>query len=75
MLPFLKKNREASASAPPDSIRREPDDEADSYDSLHSAAEDLLKAVESKNIKGIAEAIRAAFELCESSPHEEGEHI
>lgn len=75
MLPFLKKNREAAASAPPDSIRREPDDGADAYDSLHSAAEDLLKAVEAKNVKGIAEALRAAFELCESEPHEEEEHI
>lgn len=75
MLPFLKNKNEASVSQPPDQITRKPDDEADSYDPLHSAAEDLKSAIQSGNVKSIAEALRAAFEICDSQPHEEGEHV
>jgi hypothetical protein len=70
MLPFLKKNQEGSASGPIESIKREPDEEAE-YDVLESAAEDLCKAVKSEDYKAVAAALRAAFELCESQPHEE----
>ena len=73
-LPFKKLSDEASISAPPDKIMREPDEDAE-YDSLHSAAEDLLSAINSKDIKAIASALRAAFELCDSEPHEEGPHV
>lgn len=74
MLPFLKKDQEASAAGPVESIRREPDEGAD-YDVLESAAEDLATAIHAKDIKGIAAALRAAFELCDSEPHEEGPHV
>ena len=75
MLPFLKRDKEASASMPVDSMKRKPDDDADAYDVMHSAAQDMLNAIESKNVKALAEAIKAAFELMESEPHHEGEHI
>lgn len=74
MLAFLKRDQDASASMPAESIKREPDDGAE-YDSLHSAAEDLIAAVHSKNVAGVAEALRAAFELCDAEPHKEGEHV
>lgn len=74
MLPFHKLNQEAAASGPVESIVREPDEGAE-YDVLESAAEDLVRAVHSKDIKGVAEALRAAFDLCDSEPHEEGPHI
>ncbi len=70
MLPFLKTNKKASASAPIESVQREPDEEKE-YDSLHSAAEDLMHAMGSKDIGAIADALRSAFEICESYPHEE----
>lgn len=54
-----------------DAIQRKPDD-GEEYDSIHACAEDLINAVHSKNIKGAAEAIRAAFEILESEPHNEG---
>ena len=73
MLPFLKRDSEASASMPAESIKRESDEPE--YDSLHSAAEDLITAVHSKNVSAVAEALRAAFELCDSEPHREGEHV
>jgi hypothetical protein len=41
---------------------------------LMSCADELLTAVESKDIKGIARAMRSAFTLLESEPHEEGPH-
>lgn len=71
MLPFLKNKQEASAAGPVESVRRESDDGSE-YDMLESAAEDLISAVHSKNVKGVCEALRAAFEMCESEPHEEG---
>ncbi len=39
------------------------------------AAEELCKAIEAKDYAGAAAALRAAFELLESEPHHEGEHI
>lgn len=72
MLPFLKLKQEGSSSAPVEHVRREPDDESD-YDMLESAAEDLISAVHSKNVKAVCSALRAAFEMCESEPHEEAE--
>lgn len=74
MLPFLKRNQEASASAPIESIKRKPDEGSEEFDPLESAAEDLISAIHRKDIKAATEAIRAAFELCDSEPHEEGPH-
>lgn len=71
MLPFLDKKKEASVVVPSDRIKREPDQEPD-YDSLHSAAEDVMSALEQKDIPALAEALRAAFDICDSMPHEEG---
>ncbi len=70
MLPFLKKQQDASVSMPIESVQREPDEDKE-YDSLHSAAEDLMHALGSKDIGAIADALRSAFEICESYPHEE----
>lgn len=75
MFPQSKRQKEGSVSSDVDHIKRESDDGAEEYDVLHSAAEDLLKAIESKNVKSVAEALRAAFELCDLEPHEEGPHV
>ena len=74
MLPFLKLNKEASDAGPAESIERKSDHEEE-YDVLESAAEDLCHAIDAKDYKAIAVALRAAFELLDSEPHEEGEHI
>lgn len=73
MIPFLKHKLEASSSAPVESKMREPDGEE--YDPLHAAAEDLISAIHSKSVKAVAEALKAAFELCEMEPHAETPHI
>lgn len=74
MLPFLKKQQDGSISSPVEHVKRESDEESE-YDMLESAAEDLISAVHSKNIKGVCSALRAAFEMLDAEPHEEGEHI
>lgn len=56
---------------PAEPIKREHDED---YDMLESAAEDLISAVHAKDVKAVASALKAAFEMCESQPHEEGPH-
>lgn len=72
MLPFLKRTQDASVAAPIEHSMRK----ADSHDpdGLHVAATDLIQAIKSNDIKGVAEALRAAFTLVDSEPHQEGEH-
>ena len=74
MLPFLKNKKEAGMSGDVDSKMRQPDD-GEEYDTMHAAAQDLIDAIHSKNVKAVAEALRAAFELADSEPHVEGEHV
>jgi hypothetical protein len=74
MLPFLKHKQEGSVGEEDQPTRRKPDDESD-YDMLESAAEDLIHAVHSKDVKAVCSALRAAFEMLDMEPHEEGEHI
>lgn len=73
MLPFLKNKQEASASGPVEHMKRQPDEESD-YDMIDSAAEDLIQAIHSKDVKAVASALKAAFQICDSEPHEEGPH-
>jgi hypothetical protein len=77
MLPFLKHKKEASVSMPAETIVRDSDHEehGDEIDALHVAAEDLMHAIHSKSVAAIAEALKAAFDICDALPHVEGEHI
>jgi len=75
MLPYLKLKNEASASGPIESKQVNTMEGEEEYDGLESAAEDLCNAIEAKDYKAAASALRAAFELLDSQPHEEGEHI
>jgi hypothetical protein len=71
MLPILKKKEGSMAYTPDHLVRKS--DEPKEYDIMHSVAEDMLHAINSKNVKMLAETIKAAFELCEAEEHEEGE--
>ena len=62
MLPFLKKDTEASVSAPVEPVKREPDEGSES-EGLHAAAQDLIDAVHAKDIPGVASAMRAALAI------------
>lgn len=81
MLPFLKnktKVGEAGLSIkirPPDEKETtENQEESSNNDGLEAAASDIISAVHMKNHKALAEALKAAFEICDAMPHEEGEH-
>lgn len=73
MLPFLKRHKEASTSAPTDRMVREHDEDHD-MDSMEVAAHDLKEALKKDDVQAIAQALRAAFEIADSEPHEEGPH-
>lgn len=49
-------------------------DKEEEVDSIEAAAEDMLKAFEEKDVKKLAAAVRAAFDILDSEPHEEGPH-
>lgn len=78
VLPFLKRRNEPGIAGTiiknrtPDQKPKE--DQEDTSEAHKSAASDLLRAIESKDISGIAEALHNAFQIMDSEPHEEGEH-
>lgn len=41
---------------------------------LEAAAEDVLRAVDSRSVIDLAKALHNAFQICDAMPHEEGEH-
>lgn len=71
-LPFSN-YREGASSAPVETKQMSTTEDS-AVDYLEICAEDLHNAMKAGNIKGIAEALRAAFEILESEPHEEGPH-
>ena len=78
MLPFLKKSKEASVSAPVEHITRESDHkemEGGDDEMLKVVAEELLDAIHSRKVGNLIEALRAAFQILDSEPHEEGPHL
>lgn len=81
MLPFLKK-KDTPGAAGVIIKRRQPDEKPEGEDSqddkdaaIHAASQDLISAIQSNDVKGVSEAIRSAFEILDSMPHEEGEHV
>lgn len=65
----ILKNRQSTGSTSP-VVDQKPDHEV--Y--IEACAKDLIHAVHSRDIPAVAEALRSAFEILESMPHEEGEH-
>ena len=79
-LPFLRKKHSGNASL---SVEyRKPDAEGEGHhdkednddEGLHACAQDIIECVSSGDKVGLAKALRAAFEILDSQPHEEGEH-
>jgi hypothetical protein len=57
----------------PDQKPEENQDDGDA--GLMSAAQDLITAVQAGDQKGAAQALRAAFQILDSEPHDEGDHF
>lgn len=79
MLPFLKPKYQTGiitkVREPDGNMTEDADDQSDDGAGLKAAAADLIRAVHAKDEDGTVSALRAAFELLEMEPHEEGEHI
>lgn len=77
MLPFLEPKKMASTimmkmkKNSPEAIA----EEGEMAPEIMSAAEDLISAVHSKSVEATAKALQAAFEIMDSMPHVEGEHL
>lgn len=77
MLPFLKPRQVAGviiAKRKPDGGTVTEAPEGDDMQPLEAACDDILRAIGAKDSKQLASAIQAAFEICDSQPHEEGPH-
>ena len=78
MLPFMQKKPVAGlivAQRKPDGTHEESHSEGNEDQGLEACAVDLIRAIHSKDSKAAAAAMRAAFEICDSEPHEEGPHL
>lgn len=77
MLPFLKKKTEDGYSPALSIKTRTPDktEENQEHAGIHACAQDLMDAIHSGDVKGVADALKAAFEIADSQPHSEGPHI
>lgn len=79
MLPFLQKHKSGGIASvimskrqPDGSIgQASPESSEEAPDGLESAAQDMIDAMEKKDVKALASAIRAAFDMLESEPHDE----
>ena len=72
-LPFLKKER-PSAGGVITEYRKPDGDEPNEDAPLESCAQDLIRCSKADDHVGVAKALRAAFEILDSQPHEEAEH-
>jgi hypothetical protein len=75
ILPFLaKKNQQAAGIIIKTRQPDEPEASSDSSsEAIEACAQDLINAVHAHNIKGVADAMKSAFDILESMPHEENE--
>lgn len=78
MLPFLKNKDKYGPglmvkTRAPD---QKPQDEQEDNHSMaiEACAHELIAAIHAKDVKSVAEALKDAFEILDSMPHEEGEH-
>lgn len=75
-MPFLKNKQSSVAGL---IIKnRAPDEPVESEDpaaAIEACASALVSAIHSKDPKAVAEALKDAFAILDSMPHEEGPHI
>lgn len=64
-LPFLSDSKKKIADVAM-ATRRPDEDKLNENEGLQAAAHDILSAIQSKDVKALALALQAAFELCET---------
>lgn len=80
MLPFKKKDQSIagiimktrSPDKKPDDM---PEDDSYDYEGLEATMDELSKASAMGDVKKMARAFKAAFEICDAAPHVEGPHL
>jgi hypothetical protein len=70
-LPWLKPKPQTGVIVSTRKSDGSQEEEQDSDEGLHACAEDLMRAIAAKDPAGIASALKAAFAICDSEPHEE----
>lgn len=73
MLPYLKRQKEASISPVSDKIKRDPDNEEEDLDYLEGCMGELASALKVDDAKSAAAAFRAAFEILAMEPEEQSD--
>lgn len=79
MLPFLKNEKGGSIASLIVKSRQPDESETQEKDSdstgIEACAKDMISAIEMKDHKRLAEAMRDAFTILENQPHEEAESV
>lgn len=76
MLPFLKRKDDVGVAGPIEKMERKPDEDSEpDLDSLEICMQELSKALKADDHKGAAEAFRAACQIVDTEPQEEGPHV
>ena len=78
MLPWMQPKKSGAvimAKMKPEGSVESMQEEGEEDPSLMVAAEDIMSAIAMKDSKALASALKAAFEILDSAPHEEGPHI
>lgn len=74
LLPFLKKKIPGAAGLIVETRNSEQNqDQDESSLAIEQCAMELIEAVHSRNVQGVAQAMKSAFDILESIPHSEVE--
>lgn len=68
----MRKKPGAGAEMPPPGDDMEHDESPD--DGMEACGEEMLAAIESKDARALAEAVKHLFTMADAMPHQEGEH-
>lgn len=80
MLPFLNNKKSSIAGSiiekrKPDGGLAQVEPEESNDEGLEACAQDILSAVEAKDLKALVSSLKSFFEICDSTPHKEGDPI
>lgn len=75
MLPFLKKAKLQTGVIVKERSPDEKPEENQEDSGLEDCAKELISAIEMKDPKAVARVIKDMFQITDSEPHSEGEHI
>ena len=78
MLPFMKPKAQAgilTTYRKSDSEEPQAPTDQELYSETEGIAEDIMRAINMKDAKALAEAMKDMFDVLDSQPHEEGPHL